>query len=471
MSRLRTCFPRGVLLPVALVLIWLVAACGSSDPPAAPVAPAATQAPVEQPVGLSAEDVQKMLEEVRAESASAGLSEDDVQKLVAERVAEAEAKAMEQVKAMEAKAMADAKAAEAQAMASAGEEPYYKGKTIRVIANHPPGGGADLNARAVARHIGRFIPGNPKTVVLNKVGGASLVGAHYVWHAKPDGYTIGVFTGVNPVTQIVRQGVQFNLLEFPSLGGLQIRPFVWYIRGDAPYRRIQDAMGKGSDPNAPRFTNGQDQICQATTARGRFLKDVLDLPMDIKFALPGGRVPTMQQLERNDIQARGAGMWYTLARDRPGWQVDDTGGNGPDSFIQIFFNGTLPELQLRHNGAIDVPEDTMQIIDLLDDEQEKIWRILSIPNSALYRASFAPPGTPDELLQILRDAMGQMVQDPEFLADYDKILSGDEVTPTPGEEMMQQYEAALGDAEFTAGIFSKYLPECEFPGLQKLLGN
>jgi hypothetical protein len=214
-----------------------------------------------------------------------------------------------------------------------------------------------------------------------------------------------------------------------------------------------------------------DNICEAGTARARFLKDVLDLPMDLKYALPGGRVPTMQQLERGDIQARSAGMWYTLARDRPGWQVDDTGGNGPDSFIQIFFNGTLPELQLRHNGEIDVPEDTVQIIDLLDEEQEKIWRILSIPNSSLYRASFAPPGTPDELVQILRDAMDQMVLDPDFLADYDKILSGDEVTPTPGDEMMKQYEAALGDAEFTGSIFSKYLPECEFPGLQKLLGN
>ena len=463
MSRLRTIFPVGVLIPVGLVLILLAAACGADSTPA----PVATQPPAQD--GLSAEDVQKMLDDARseamAEAETSGMSEEDVQKLVEQRVAEAEAAA---AAAVAAAAAAAAKPPEEPAME---EKPYYEGKTIRVIANHPPGGGADLNARAVARHIGRFIPGNPRTVVLNKVGGASLVGAHFVWNADPDGLTMGVFTGVNPVTQIVREGVQFNLLDFPSLGGLQIRPFVWYIRGDAPYRRIQDAVGKGSDPNAPRFTNGQDNICDATTARGRFLKDVLDLPMDIKFALPGGRVPTMQQLERGDIQARGAGMWYTLARDRPGWQVDDTGGNGPDAFIQIFFNGTLPELQLRHNGAIDVPDDTMQIIDLLDEEQEKIWRILSIPNSALYRASFAPPGTPDDLLQILRDAMGQMVQDPEFLADYDKILAGDEVTPTPGEEMMQQYEAALGDAEFTASIFSKYLPECEFPGLQKLLGN
>ena len=181
-------------------------------------------------------------------------------------------KRWKQAKAVQAKAMADAKAAEAQAMATVGEDPYYKGKTIRVIANHPPGGGADLNSRAVARHIGRFIPGNPKTVVLNKVGGGGLVGTHYVWNAKPDGYDHRRFHRGEPHHPNRKgQGVRFNLLEFPSLGGLQIRPFVWYIRGDAPYNGVfTEAIGKGSDPNAPRFTNGQDNICDAQTARGTF---------------------------------------------------------------------------------------------------------------------------------------------------------------------------------------------------------
>jgi len=460
MDRLRTHFKGGVLLSLAFVLIWVVAACGGAAEAPASAQPAAVADPA--PVGLSAEEVQKLVDAAKSESP--GLSEDQIAKLVEKRVASASAAAA-------ATAAAAAAAAKEAQKPKTSEKPYFKGKTIRVIANHPPGGGADLNARVVSRHIGRFLPGNPKTVVLNKVGGASLVGGHYVWNAKPDGFTIGVFTGINPLTQMVREGVQFNLMEFPSLGGLQIRPVVWWIRGDAPYRRIGDAVGKGSDPNAPRFTNGQDIVCSDQTARGRFLKAELDLPMDIKYALPGGRVPTMQQLERNDIQARGAGMWYTLERDRPGWQTDDTGGNGPDAFIQVFFNATLPELQLRHNGAIDLPEDSPQIIDLLTPEQEKVWRLFSIPNSPLYRASFAPPGTPPEILKMLRDAMDQMVADPEFLADYDKILSGDEVTPTKGTEMMKLYEAALGDAKATKATFAKYLPECEFPGLEKLLAK
>ena len=466
MSRLRTSFPRGILLPMALVLIWLAAACSSTPEAPAPVqqvAPAASEVMTgAAPTGLSAEEVQKLVDAAKSESA--GLSEEQVQKLVEQRVAEASAAAV-------AAASAAAAASMPKVADPVGEEPYYKGKTLKIIANHPPGGGADLNARVVARHIGRFLPGNPKTVVLNKVGGASLVGGHYVWNAKKDGLTLGVFTGINPDRQIIQEGVQYNLLEFENIVGLQVRPVVNYIRRDAPYRRIQDAVGKGSDPNAPRFTLGQELICTSGSARYRALKDWLDLPMDIKYGLAGGRVPTMQQLERGDIDSRDAGMWYTLARDREGWQIDATGKNGPDAFLQIFFVLSLPQLQLRHNGEIDVPQDSMQIMDLLDDEQKKIWAILTTDLGPMYRAVQMPPGTPKELVQQMRDAAWEMVHDPDFLADYDKILAGDVVTPTKGEDLRELYNAALGDAQFTASVLEQYLPECKFPGLQKLMGK
>ena len=237
---------------------------------------------------------------------------------------------------------------------------------------------------------------------------------------------------------------------------------VAYAHRDAAYRRIQDAVGKGSDPTAPRFTLGQELICTSGSMRYRALKEWLDLPMDIKYGLPGGRVPTMQQLERHDIDVRDAGMWYTLARDRPGWQSDDTGGNGPDSFLQVFFVLSLPELQLRHNGEIDVPEDSMQIMDLLNDEQKALWRIFTTDLGPTYRAVQMPPSTPDELVTLMQDAAWEMVHDPEFLADYDKILAGDTVTPTKGTDLRELYVASLGRADVTFPIIQGFLPECEF---------
>ena len=245
MSRANVGYSLGVLFCLGLILGLTAVACGGSTPaaPAARVAPP-TAAPAEA-AGITAEEVAKMMEEARAEST--GLSDAEVQQLVEQRVAEAAAAAAASMAA----AAAAAEEPKAVVTDPETEKPYYEGKTIKVIANHPPGGGADLNARVVARHIGRFLPGNPKTVVLNKVGGASLVGAHYVWNASDDGLTLGVFTGVNPDRQLLQPGVQYDLLEFKNIVGLQVRPVVAYAHRDAAYRRVQDAVGKGSDPTAP----------------------------------------------------------------------------------------------------------------------------------------------------------------------------------------------------------------------------
>ena len=469
MTRSRMRYSLCLLLCLGVML--LLAACGTTSTAPEPAQPSeAMSEAAPASTGLTAEEVEKMVAEIKAETAaegSAGLSEEEVEKLVQQRVAEAEAAAaaaIAEAAAAAAKAEAEAEAAQQAKTAedAGGEEPYYKGKTIRVIANHPPGGGADLNARVVARHIGRFLPGNPKTVVLNKVGGASLVGAHYVWNAKPDGLTLGVFTGVNPDRQLMQPGVQYDLLEFENIIGLQVRPVVAYAHRDAPYRRIQDAVDKGSDPNAPRFTVGQELICTSGSMRYRALKEWLDLPMDIKYGIPGGRVPTMQQLEQHVIDVRDAGMWYTLARDRPGWQTDDTGGNGPDALVQVFFVLSLPELQLRHNGEIDVPEDSVQIMDLLNEEQKDLWRVFTTDLGPTYRAVQMPPGTPEELVKMMQEAAWEMVHDPEFLEDYDKILAGDTVTPTKGGDLKDLYVQALGRADYTLPIIKQFLPECEF---------
>ena len=75
-----------------------------------------------------------------------------------------------------------------------GQEPFYKGKTIRLIVGTDPGGGFDTYSRAIARHITRYIPGSPTIVVENMPGAAHMISANYIYKiAKPDGLTIGNF--------------------------------------------------------------------------------------------------------------------------------------------------------------------------------------------------------------------------------------------------------------------------------------
>ncbi|MCH8321278.1 MAG: hypothetical protein IH790_10025, partial [Acidobacteria bacterium] len=82
----------------------------------------------------------------------------------------------------------------ASASSSALGAEFYKNKTIRFVVGYSPGGGYDTYTRAVARHIGKYIPGNPIPIVQNMTGAGSLIAANYIAkRAKPDGLTIGVW--------------------------------------------------------------------------------------------------------------------------------------------------------------------------------------------------------------------------------------------------------------------------------------
>ena len=77
---------------------------------------------------------------------------------------------------------------------SALADDFYKGKTIRFVVGYAPGGGYDTYTRAVVRHMGKHLPGNPTPIVQNMTGGGSLIAANYIYkRAKPDGLTVGIW--------------------------------------------------------------------------------------------------------------------------------------------------------------------------------------------------------------------------------------------------------------------------------------
>ena len=70
----------------------------------------------------------------------------------------------------------------------------FKGKSIRILIGYPPGGGHDLEARVMARHLSKYIPGKPRIIVQNMPGAGGMIQAAYVFNrAKPNGLTIGLF--------------------------------------------------------------------------------------------------------------------------------------------------------------------------------------------------------------------------------------------------------------------------------------
>src|SRR5262245_66316415 len=83
-------------------------------------------------------------------------------------------------------------------------EAFYQGRQINLIVGYGPGGGYDLTARLLARHISRFIPGQPSVVVQYMVGAGSLRAANYLYGAAPkDGATFGVFGSDIPMIGLI----------------------------------------------------------------------------------------------------------------------------------------------------------------------------------------------------------------------------------------------------------------------------
>ncbi len=106
------------------------------------------------------------------------------------------------------------------ASATALGEEFYKGKIIRFVVGFFPGGGYDTYTRTVARHIGKYIPGNPTPIVLNMTGQGGLIAAHYIYNrAKPDGLTVGVWNSAHVLMQALgERKIQFKAEKFGWVG-------------------------------------------------------------------------------------------------------------------------------------------------------------------------------------------------------------------------------------------------------------
>jgi hypothetical protein len=101
-----------------------------------------------------------------------------------------------------------------------GAEPFYQGKTVRVVVASAAGGGSDIVARLMMRHLPRHISGNPAVVVENMPGAGEIIGTNYVYgKAKADGLTILFGTGT-PINQLIElPGIEFDVTKMPIIGG------------------------------------------------------------------------------------------------------------------------------------------------------------------------------------------------------------------------------------------------------------
>ena len=233
---------------------------------------------------------------------------------------------------------------------------YFAGKTIRVIVGWDPATSSDLQARYIAGELPRFMEGNPRMIVTNKPGASSIIATNFMANAEPDGLIIFWGVGGQPTNQLTRADeVDYEFDKFVRIGTFENRPAVWYISGDAPYDRVQDAIG------------GTEQFTYGTTtfsATVELMKQALNLPVQQVLGIQGGTTGFLLAFDRGDVDSMISGSgWYRIARDRPGWFSD--------GYIEPFTIIADPTTRLQNNGEIEPPDDLFNVRMFMNEDEER----------------------------------------------------------------------------------------------------
>ena len=290
---------------------------------------------------------------------------------------------------------------------------FYAGKTIRIVVGFPAGGGFDTYSRILARHINKFIPGNPTVVVDNVTGAGSLIAANSVYKgAKPDGLTVGNFIG-NLISQQLfgGSGIEFDARKFEWIG-VPVKDHVVCALTKASGITSVEAWMAAKSPvklggSAPGTTNDDS---------AKIIKASLGLPIQLVTGYKG-TAPIKLAAESGEIDG-GCWAWESI---KVMWRqgLDD----GQVNIV----------LQAVPKAVPDLPKVPVAIELAKAEEARKLIQVGIHDTAAITRPYALPPGTPKDRVQLLRRAFRETMKDKDFLAEAAK--SKLDVDPVTGEEV------------------------------------
>jgi tripartite-type tricarboxylate transporter receptor subunit TctC len=300
---------------------------------------------------------------------------------------------------------------------------FYKGKQINLVVGYGPGGGNDVYARLLARHLPRHIPGNPTIVVQNMPGAGSLRAANYLYNVAPkDGTVFGTFARALPLLAAVggNPNVQFDPKKFTWLGSSSSYTndaYILFVRADAPVKSIDDARRPDGPPLVLSGTAEGDTSADVPVV----LRDALGLKIKLVTGYPDSNAMFFA-VENKEVDGRVADL-SSVASSRPHWLKPD----GMRKLLQ-FARDT------RHPDFPDVP--TARELARSDADRTLI-ETMELPY-ALTRPYAAPPGIPADRAKALQAAFMAVHKDPQYLEEAAKLKL--DISPIDSEEILKVVE-------------------------------
>ena len=305
----------------------------------------------------------------------------------------------------------------------------FEGKTITIVVGFKAGGGYDRVARVLARHIPKYLPGNPNVIVQNMPGANSITAANHVYAvAKPDGLTIGTFNRNLILAQLTNvRGVKFDQTKFAWIGSAASESTVLAVRTDLPYQTFDDLKKSGKTLIIGATGPGAN-----TYDFPLLVKEFLGVDLKIVSGYSSSS-DIMLAIERKEVDAR-AGSYTSI---RP---FVDRG------LVRPLIRGSAIE-----SGIEKLPVDE----NLAPTPRARAIMALRSAPEVVGRPYVMPPGTPEDIVKAMREAFDKAIKDPQLKAEAKKGKMDLEFMP--GEEALKVIKEVLSQPKDVVDEFSKYI--------------
>lgn len=290
---------------------------------------------------------------------------------------------------------------------------FYKGKTVTILIGFPPGGGYDANGRTLARHIGKFIPGNPNVVASNMPGAGSLTAANHTFNQAPqDGTTFTIFASSAALDPLLgNKAARFDASRFGWIGSMA---------QEVAYCGIWQAGGAASswkEVMEKETIFGGGAAAAITFQHPMILKNVLGASkMKVVSGYPGTRDVNLA-MNRGEVNGS-CGLFGSSIMSQ--WRKEVESGQ-IKLVIQMGFT--------KSKQFGDIPS----VFDFAKTDEERQILEIHFHQQLLSRPFAFPPNVPAERLKAMREAFMATMKDKDFLAESEKI--GLDIDPVTGEEI------------------------------------
>jgi len=288
---------------------------------------------------------------------------------------------------------------------------FYRGKQIRIVVGSAAGGGYDLFARILARHLVDHLPGNPTVIVQNLPAAGGLVMTNQLFSLGPkDGTVIGApINGIPTAPLLQPGGAHFDATRLNWLGSTNREAYVAFVWHTVPVTTMAELTSK--------------EVVVGATAPGTTMVDfplLLNDVLKLKFKIVRGYESTPQinhAIERGEVQGMGGIGWASIKAQTPHWITEKK--------IRVIGQYGLK----RYPELADVPT----MLELATAEPDRAAMRMLFARTEYGRPYFLPPDVPAGRVQALRRAFDATMKDTGFVTDVARL--GLELDPMTGEEL------------------------------------